>query len=101
MIFKPKECDLLIKCLRAYLTETNMHTDFGKSVIESAINKLTVINEMTVFSRKEVAAMCNSLNYVEEVCKTGRLGTLLGFSSVLPGVFYPLMQKTNRLYDVL
>lgn len=101
MIFKPKECDLLIKCLRAYLSETNMHTDFGKTVIVSAIEKISNINELTVFSRKEVAAMCNSLDYIEEVCKSGQLGKLSDFSSVLPGSFYPLLQKTNKLYDAL
>ena len=101
MIFSQKECRLLCRCLNAYLAEPDMHTEFGDSVIKSAIEKLENINALTCFSRKEIAAMCVSLDLVEESYSNGTLETLTGFSKTLPSGVYPLSQKLNKLYDAL
>jgi hypothetical protein len=99
LLFSPKECQLLIKCLSAYLAEENLHTEFGGSVTQSAIDKLNTINAFTTFTQKELAAMCVALDFVDDLYTTGQLGTLSGFSNILPGGFYRLKQKTVKLYD--
>ena len=98
-MFSPKECQLLIKCLSAYLAEETLHTDFGGSVTQSAINKLNAINGFTTFTQKELAAMCVSLDYIEDLYTAAQLGTLPGFSNILPSGFYRLKQKALKLYD--
>lgn len=101
MIFSQKECRLLRLCLNAYLDEPELHTNFGGNVITTAIEKLENINELTRFSRKEVAAMCVALDLVAENYENGTLETLTGFSNTLPSGVYPLSQKLNNLYDAL
>lgn len=99
MLFSQKECQILVKCLNAYLAEDDLHTEFGGNVIQSAIDKLNNINALTVFTPKELAAMCVSLDYIDDLYTAGLLGTLMDFSSILPSGFYRLKNKTTKLYD--